>query len=357
MSVITQLKKVIGKKRNILILCHNNPDPDTIGSAYAFRFFLIKILNRRSVIGFGGNIGRAENKEFIRRLKIPLVHVQDLNFSRFSVICLLDCQPFTGNTSLPHNQPVNIVIDHHPLRKQTQKAPFYDVRPKYGSTATIITEYIKEANLKINKKIATALFYGLKTDTNNLLHSIKPDLEAFNFLFSQVAFKTLGGIENPPVPKSYFLEFEQSLNSAIRCQDVIISTISDLKTPETTAEMADFLLKMKNIRWTLCLGVFQNQLFLSVRTSRRSWFAGKIAIKILKGLGKGGGHEKSAGGVVIFDFQNTEKELQNIEITRIENLIITRFLKIIGTDKLDCKPLLQLRNNNSIMNLSRSETK
>lgn len=331
----TDLKTVIGQKRKILIMCHNNPDPDCLASAFGLMVLFQKAFKRKVTIAYGGIIGRAENRQFLRRLKIPLTHVQDISFQYYSVICLVDTQPGTGNNSLPTRVKAQVVIDHHPFKKETGKCDYFDVRPKYGSSATIVHEYLKKYNVPIDKKLATALFYGLKTDTNNFIRSMTAaDISAFNSLFPKVALKTLGAIERPAIPKNYYSNLVRTLQNSRLFQDVLVSHLGSLQNPDGVAEMAEFLLRMENIRWTLCLGEYQDVMYLSVRTSRRGWYAGTIASKMLKGLGSGGGHEKTAGGQVNLSDYDQQQRLE------IEKEIILRFLAIVGVSEPKGKPLI-----------------
>jgi len=326
---------LIGQSKSLLVMCHNNPDPDTIASAAALKSICAQALHCKATIGYDGIVGRAENREFVRRLKIDMVHVNNLDFNDFSVLALVDSQPRTGNNAIPRKISPSIVIDHHPLRKETARCHFFDVRPHYGSSSTILTEYLRELELDIDRKLATALFYGLKTDTNGLSRSMmKADLDAFNFLFPKIAPRTFAAIENPSVPKSYYLKFADAIDSSVQYGDVIISYMGNLTNPDIASEMADFLLRMENIRWTLCLGEFKDNLILSVRTSRRDWIAGKVAVRILRGIGTGGGHEKAAGGKVLLTGMDPE------ERTRTAQKITERFLKIVGVENRTGKPLV-----------------
>ncbi|MBN2179499.1 MAG: DHH family phosphoesterase [Deltaproteobacteria bacterium] len=326
---------LIGQRKSILVMCHNNPDPDTIASAAALKSIFAQTLHRKAVIGYDGIVGRAENRELVRRLKIDMVHVNNLDFNDFLVLALVDSQPRTGNNAIPRRISPCIVIDHHPLRKETARCQFFDVRPHYGSSSTILTEYLRELEIEIDSKLATALFYGLKTDTNGLSRSLmKADLDAFNFLFPKIAPRTFAAIENPSVPKSYYLKFADAIDHSVQYGDVIISYMGSLTNPDIAPEMADFLLRMENIRWTLCLGEFKDELILSVRTSRRGWIAGKVALRILKGIGTGGGHEKAAGGKVVLT------GMTPAERTRTVKKITERFLKIVGVENRAGRPLV-----------------
>jgi len=332
---VHQLLEVIGQKRSVLIMCHNNPDPDSIAAAAGLKSLLYQVRKRRAVIGYGGIIGRAENREFVKRLKIDMVHVRDIDFSRYTIICLIDSQPHTGNNAIPADILPQIVIDHHPLKTETKKCAFYDVRPRYGSSSTILTEYLQELNCKIDKKLATALFYGLKTDTFDLLRSsVKADLDAFTYLFPRMAPRTLAAIENPSIPKSYYLKFADTIGNSLQYKDAIIADMGDLTNPDTVAEMADFLLRMEGIRWTLCFGEYQNALILSVRTSRRGWLASLVVLKIIQGLGNGGGHEKAAAGRISLSGRDAE------ERESITRQVHRRFLDAVGAAGTDPKPLM-----------------
>ena len=107
-----------------------------------------------------------------------------------------------------------------------------------------------------------------------------------------------------------------------------------LNNPDIVAEMADFLLRMENILWVLCLGEHKEELIISVRTSRRGWWAGKIALKILRGIGSGGGHEKAAGGKVVLNGLSLDQRKQKTE------RVVERFLKAVGISEHIGKPLI-----------------
>ncbi|MCK9230606.1 MAG: bifunctional oligoribonuclease/PAP phosphatase NrnA [Syntrophales bacterium] len=328
-------------KRSILIVCHNNPDPDSMAAAQALKtIFLSQNHKRKVVIGYGGIVGRAENRQMIRRLKIEITPIRDIDFKKFSLVCLVDSQPRTGNNDIPRTVIPHVVIDHHPLRPATKKSPLYDVRPGYGSSSTILTEYLIELGLVPDRRLATALFYGLKTDTGGLSRSVtKPDLAALNYLLPLTSPRTLAAIETPPVPKGYYLKYVEAIENAVLYQDVIVTDLGRLNNPEIVAEMADFLLRMETIRWVLAFGEYRDELILSVRTSRKGWWAGKIALRLVRGIGSGGGHERAAGGTVLFGKMSRE------ERNRITGRLVGRFLKaVVGSAGVPGKPLFAGRS-------------
>ena len=186
-------------RRRVLVLCHNNPDPDSIASAYGLQFLLSRKLGIRSVIGYGGVVTRAENRAMIHRLRIKMTQLSRIDRSRYYGIALVDAQPGTGNNLMDFRAaPPLIVIDHHPLRKSSLKAEFHDIRPKYGATSTIITEYLTAAGLVPTRSLANALIYGIKADTNSLVRGAsKIDFNAFNYLSPLTNPRVVAQIERP----------------------------------------------------------------------------------------------------------------------------------------------------------------
>ena len=326
-------------KRSILVVCHNNPDPDSMAAAQALKsIFFLQKPKRKVVIAYGGIVGRAENRQMMRRLRIDMVAIKDINLKDYSLICLVDSQPRTGNNDIPKTFLPHVVIDHHPLRSITEKCSFYDVRPGYGSSSTILLEYLRELEIPVDRKLATALFYGLKTDTGGFSRSVtKADLEAFNFLSPRLAPRTLAAIELPPVPKGYYLKYMEAIEQAVLYQNVIVTDMGKLNHPDIVAELADFLLRMEAIKWVLAMGEYKDELILSVRTSRRGWWAGQIALRVLRGLGTGGGHERAAGGkVLLADASPEERQLT-------KDRLVERFVKTVGVSGVAGKALFASR--------------
>ncbi len=308
-------------KRKVLILTHDNPDPDSIAAAFGLRYILKKTLGITAVIAYGGIIGRVENQSMVKLLHIDMVNISEVSIRNFSIIALVDCQPHTGNVSLPSGINPGIVIDHHPLRKSSEKAEFVDVRKGFGSTCTIITQYIRHLNLPMDKEVATALFYGIKSDTRDLAReSSDIDVRASIFLFPFVLQKKLSRIDHPEKPKEYFVKLYSVLSNARIHGDVALARVDLIGWPEMIGEFADELIQMEGIRWCMCYGRHNGSLIFSIRTTRPSYMAGVLAHKICHGLGRGGGHETYAAGKI--DLAQALKKVKDPE-----DILLKRFLK------------------------------
>jgi len=250
------------KKWNIIL--HNNPDPDCIGSAFGFQFILSKY-KIKSKLYYNGIIGRAENKEMLRVLKINLIPFSELRLVKNSNFALLDSQFGSKNQPLDKNYIPKIVIDHHPLRRMTKKIEYVDVRPEYGSTSTIITEYLIKLNIEPNREVATALYYGIKTDTAGFTRNFtQKDEEAINFLHNYVCFKFLGKIEHPPLSKNYYKMTCEALNKTEYFKNVIVTDVGKSEYPDICAEIADYFIRMKGISWVIVFSEFNNNLYFLI---------------------------------------------------------------------------------------------
>ena len=302
---LEQLLRAIEGASSILILPHNDPDPDAIASAVALRYLLLEKLGIESRIAYRGIIGRAENKALVRYLDHPLQRLAAADLHQADATALVDTQPGAGNNPLPSKTSVALVLDHHPLRDATVTAVFADVRPELGSTSSIMLEYLQAAEFGLPRPLATALFYGIKTDTLGLVRGASPaDVAAYFYLQPLVDVEALVAIESAQLPIEYFQRLDAALHSAQVYGNVVTSFVGPMRRPDLAAEMADLLLRLRGMRWAICIGIYRNELILSIRTdsSIRTGIgkpgAGQLAQAIVGEQGTAGGHGTMAGGQV-----------------------------------------------------------
>ena len=98
---LDEFEKKLSQCRQLLIIVHNNPDPDAIASAEALRFLVENRSGVKVSIAYGGYIGRAENREMVRQLGIRLKQFNRIRLGNYDCIALVDTQPGAGNNSLP----------------------------------------------------------------------------------------------------------------------------------------------------------------------------------------------------------------------------------------------------------------
>ena len=156
-----RLYQLFDHEDRLLILI--DADPDSLASALALKRLLWRRLSA-CVVSNIRPITRPQNERMVRLLGIPLTPIQEVNSGDFNRKALLDSQP--GHHELFNGHRYDLIIDHHPRLPET-RARLADIRPEYGATSTIMTEYLQAARIKPSLKLSTALYYGIKTDTAN----------------------------------------------------------------------------------------------------------------------------------------------------------------------------------------------
>lgn len=283
----------------VLILPHNDPDPDAIAGAVALQYLLKQQWRLESQIAYRGIIGRAENRALVRYLNYPLQPLPEEMLAQATHIAMVDTQPGAGNNPWATGQKVAVVIDHHPPRPATAAVTFADVRPDIGSTSTLVLEYLQVAKCDLPASLTTALFYGIKTDTRGLSRGVSPaDIVAYFHLQAGIDIEALAEIERAQVPTAYFKSFALAIETTRLYRDVAISYVGAMDYPDLAAEMADLLSRLEAVGWVICLGTYQNTLILAVRAPGRQGGAGQLVQAMVGPEGTAGGHGAMAGGQI-----------------------------------------------------------
>ena len=289
------MQQAVADYKKLLILPHNDPDPDAITAAFGLSYILSKTMGVESKIAYQGIIGRAENRALVRYLGYPLSLLKD---SALPVI-LVDAQPGIGNNPWQPDMQTVAVIDHHPRKDIAAEVPCVDVRPQMGATATIIYEYFLCLGLEIPDVLATALFYGIKTDTKGLSRGASSaDAAAYYHLQAQINAKALAEIERAQVPATYFKSFADALGETKVFNNLVVAFAGHMHYPDMAAEMADQLIRLEKIEWVICSGIYNNKLLLAVRTANDQNDAGELVKAIVQQQGTAGGHGTMAGGQI-----------------------------------------------------------
>jgi nanoRNase/pAp phosphatase (c-di-AMP/oligoRNAs hydrolase) len=280
-----------------LILTHDNPDPDSLASGVALAWLLEKAAGVEAVVAYGGIVGRAENRALVKVLRLPVVPLSRVVFDEYDLIAMVDTQPEQGNHSLPAAHFPDVVIDHHPERPETRLAVVADVGRDTGATSTVVTDYLRASGLDVPSHIATALFYGIKSDTRDLeRETTAPDVEAYLWLFPRADPQALSQIEHPRLPEDYFRLLHGAVEKARIHGDSVLCDLGRVYYPDLVAEVADRFLSMGDVKWSLAVGEYRSHLYFSLRTRDRRMNAGKMIREIIEERGgTAGGHGSMAG--------------------------------------------------------------
>jgi len=293
---LSQALARLGGCRSIAVFMHDNPDPDSMAAAWGLGRLFEAELGAKFTLVLAGIVGRAENRAMVEELGIPLLPLAGIDLSQFDAFAIVDSQPGAGNNSLPAGRNVDVIVDHHPYRG-TAQAAWSDIRADLGATSTIVLQYLRERAIPLDSNLATALFYGLKTETRDLGREASDfERSAYFHLVSLVDHDKLHRICHPKVPREHFAAVNRAMQAAKVQGDVVVANLDELFYPDLVAEIADLLLRLHGAHFALCAGRYKGKVFVSLRTEVDDTRAGGLIRKIIGNDGTAGGHGTMAGG-------------------------------------------------------------
>ncbi|MFO8015213.1 MAG: DHH family phosphoesterase [Phycisphaerae bacterium] len=296
---IQDLRGLLDGRRRVLVVLQDNPDPDALGAATAFRRVVNALGDAEVILASGGHLSRAENRALLHYLELDLHDAWDEDPAGYDAVAVLDAQPGQGNVSLPEDFRPDIVIDHHPRVRESRALPFTDIRSRYGATSTILFEYLREVDVEPKAALATALLYGIRSDTEDFgMESHAADIEAAEHLYRLANKKMLGAIQRARVPTQYFRTLAVALDGAYECEGCLYATVNGTIEPDMLAEIADLLMRHEDARSSLCWGYRGDRALLSLRTDHQGRGANVVVKRIVAGKGSGGGHFCAAAGQI-----------------------------------------------------------
>jgi nanoRNase/pAp phosphatase (c-di-AMP/oligoRNAs hydrolase) len=332
---LSRLADALKGIKRVLIYCHMNPDPDSLGAALATRQVLREIFKLDVGLCYRGLIGRAENRQMVDLLAPDMKPARTIDQSLWDAAFLVDAQPDYGYLDSIDRLPLIGCIDHHPFVPSTSKLAYHDVRKGYGSTCTILTEYLKAFGLEPDPIVATGLYYGVKTDTLDLTRrAFEPDVRAYEWLLRRVDRDLLGRIQNPPLKLAYFEELRKGLGRAVMYRRMVLTELGHISYPDMVAEIADRLIRVEGMHWSVCFGFHEKRIYLSVRTNRVDRDAGVLVKNVLASDGVGGGHTTMAAGRV-----ELAEECKEVYLDKVSELW-RRFLSATHEDPAEARSLI-----------------
>ncbi|MBI5597306.1 MAG: DHH family phosphoesterase [Elusimicrobia bacterium] len=283
--------------KRMTVLTHDHPDPDALASAWALALVAHKTAGTKVRIRYGGIVGRRENRTMLEKLDVPAYPLKagDLDAG---LVALVDTQPpFRNNRfPFPKRRRPDIVIDHHPRSPDTQ-ARLAIIDTSAGATTTILAEALVAAGVRVTGRLATAIVYGIGSETQNLGRETSPrDAAAYTSFLPKANLNFLWRITNPRRPASFFSNLARGIRGTFTWKDVIGVHLRELPTPDRVAQMADFLLTHEGMRWSIVTGRYAGRLHVSLRTTSENTHAGRVLRGVLGGGNRAGGHRMIAGG-------------------------------------------------------------
>jgi len=316
----------------LAIVAHDNPDPDAISSSLALKE-IAKTVGVEAEILHRGEIGHQSNRAFVNLLEIDARKIKGDEYKEYSKIALIDAAAPGANNPLPEGTRIDIIIDHHLSNGKTIEADYIDIRTDVGATSTIMTKYIQELGITIDKNLSTALLYGIRTDTQEFKRNTSSaDLGAATFLYPQADHEILTSLETPPMS----LETLDVLGEAIRNKRIkgsnLISNVGFILDRDVIPQAADYLLNLEGISTVVVFGLGDDQIYLSGRSRDIRLNVGNVMSDAFGDIGSAGGHSTIAAAQVPLGLFSGAKDKQTL-LELSEEAIIKRFFRVIGVEE------------------------
>jgi nanoRNase/pAp phosphatase (c-di-AMP/oligoRNAs hydrolase) len=280
-----------------LIQMHNSPDPDSIASAYGLRY-LLQDAGIQADICYRGEIEKYSTSRMVELLDIKLKNIREIpDMTENDYIILVDSQKGNANiTDFIGNEVAS--IDHHPTFHKIDYL-FKDIRPNVGACSSIIAEYFIENNVEIPRNIATALIYGLKTDTLDLSRGVSElDLDMFYTLYKAADIELLNLIQLNQLQFCDLMAYSNAIKNIRIFDNIGIADIGADCPDSLLGTVSDFIMSLKEVEFSVVYSSRKGGVKFSVRNETAELDAGKMIMTILDGIGSGGGHKSMAGGFV-----------------------------------------------------------
>ncbi|MFO7876593.1 MAG: DHH family phosphoesterase [Desulfovermiculus sp.] len=316
---MSYFRKLEHKAADLLNLCKKNErwlillnaDPDAMASAMALK----RIMARR-VQGVGlamvNELSRPDNLAMVRYLQIPVQRLTPPLSAQFDRFALVDSQP--------HHHPdfasfdFSIVIDHHPVKPESPvQATFVEIQPNYGSNSTLLTEFLYNLNLRPGKHLATALLYGIKTDTHSFeQHFHDADIKAFRYLSKYADHSILRKIVRSEFRVEWLKYFSQAFRKIRLWGDGLTVYMGEVDSTDILVILADFFLRIHDISWDIVTGTIDNTLVAIFRGDGVKGDMGSLATRLFGNVGSAGGHKSMARAQIPLDNLGQEHPQQFI---------------------------------------------
>jgi len=333
---VQQYQRYLSDADRILILLHNEPDPDAMASGLALRTLLHRT-KATAVIGALEGVTRPENMRMVNLLDIHVEAIRPEQIADFDRITMVDVQPHYFEGIIDR---VDLVIDHHP-EQHGYNAVFKDIREDYGSTCTILTEHLRAVDATISERTATAMLYAIKSDTLFFNRQAnRCDIESFSYLYPLADAMLIRRMEGAEITTERLQLVVRATEHGKMVDQIFSVFLGQVPRDDAIPYVADFFLQLENVKWTLVCGIVNGSFVMSVRNLGYSRNAGDFVRKYFVEIGSAGGHRAMAKAVVpLSAFKARFGEIDEQRIAPMMTALLQEFLHDTPEDKKKKEPV------------------
>jgi nanoRNase/pAp phosphatase (c-di-AMP/oligoRNAs hydrolase) len=321
--------------KEVAIFLQDNPDPDAIASGLTLKR-ICKFCDVESSIYYGGTISHQKNRALVNLLDINLINIKTKEEVMKAVksagkIALIEASIPSKNNILPLEVTPNLIFDHHQIDISSVKGDFVDIQPEIGATATMMTKYIRQLNIKPDVSLATALLYGIRTDTKEFTRNTTlDDFEAAGYLSPLVDTTVMSQLEFPPMR----LETLDIIGRAIRNKRIrgsyLVSFVDFISDRDALPQAAEMMLQLEGVYTVLVFGINGDKVQLSARSSDTRVNLGLILQSAFGELNSGGHATMAAGSINLGILGDANDRTSLLKVT--SDAIRKKFFSAVGAE-------------------------
>jgi nanoRNase/pAp phosphatase (c-di-AMP/oligoRNAs hydrolase) len=300
MADIPALYDLLGDGQELTVVCHNNPDPDCLASAFALaRIAADAGIDERRII-YSGDISHQQNRAFINLLEMrisPFERATVTDRPAGSLLAFVDHSTPGANNRVPEGTPIDVVIDHHPADEID--ARYVDHRVSAGATATILTEYVQESGLAFDTPLATALLFAIRRETLSFLRGATPgEYAAAGLLHDHADRDLLRRLSTPSVSGATVDAIADAIRNRVVRGSVLLTHVGRTDERDALPQAADYLATLEGVDTAIVFGIVEDAIHLSARSTDARVHLGDVLADAFSDIGSAGGHREMAGGEI-----------------------------------------------------------
>jgi len=308
-----RLARVLAENEDVSVLMHPNPDPDAMASALGVAR-LAEVNGVTPHLQYAGQIRHQENRAFETVLNLDFEAIENAGDIAAKSVVLVDHNEPRGFSGAKGVDPV-AVVDHHPGEGTGRQ--FTDVRPEYGSCASILAEYFEEMGWdpvppeldnpdddELPSTVATGLVYGIHSDTNRLTKGCsEAEFAASAYLYDGVDEDRLERIANPEVDAEVLDVKARAITERDVRNAFAVSDVGTVSNADAIPQAADELLRLEGVTAVVVVGCKGDTLHLSGRSRDDRVHMGKTLEAAVGDIptASAGGHARMGGGQLSVD--------------------------------------------------------
>jgi nanoRNase/pAp phosphatase (c-di-AMP/oligoRNAs hydrolase) len=318
----------------LTVVCHNNPDPDCLSSAFALgRIAAAAGIDERRIL-YSGQISHQQNRAFVNLLGIDLQPfdpeaVRDRPSG--SLLAFVDHSVPGGNNEVPDGTPIDIVIDHHPA--EGIEARFVDHRDGIGATATILAEHVTELDVEVDTPLATALTFAIRRETLGFLRgTTTAEYEAAATLHDRIDPDLLRRLSSPSVSGATVDAIADAIENRSVRGSTLVSHVGHTSERDALPQAADYLATLEGVETAVVFGIVDDAIHVSARSTDSRVHVGDALADAFEDVGSAGGHREMAGGEIPLGIFAGYAADDDALIDIVERVVMARLDAALGLD-------------------------